>query len=281
MEEQILWITKLVNTLLGKPALALLSALHITPQNTEYPIPNYLAMEFVVFAIAIVFFLWLRARLSVEKPGGTQQCMEMLLHNDMSLGVADLLENNVGHGSARYLPMIGSIGLFVLMSNLISLVPGFASPTASVSVPLGCAIVVFVYYHWEGLRKHGPLKYGKHFMGPNIFLSPLMVIVETFSHLARLLSLTVRLWVNMMVSEMLYVIFLGLTLALLFFTSQSNALGNLLAPLPLLAPVVFIILHIFVAFVQAFVFTILPVIYLAGAVAGGHDEPHEPIVDLA
>lgn len=272
MEEQVLWFTRLVNAVLGKPALALLWALGIAPGNPAYPIPNYLAMEFLVFGIAIVFFLWLRARLSAENPGGTQQCMEKLLRNPMSLGVADLLENNAGHDALRYLPMIGSIGIFVLISNLLSLVPGFASPTASVPVPLGCAIVVFLYYHWSGLRKHGPVKYGKHFMGPNIYLSPLMVVVEAVSHLARLLSLTVRLWVNMMVSEMLYVIFLGLTLGLLFFASHSNALGNLLAPLPLLAPVIFIILHIFVAFVQAFVFTILPVIYLGGAVGGGHDE---------
>jgi F-type H+-transporting ATPase subunit a len=252
--------------------LALLAALGIAPHDTEYPIPNYMAMELLVLVVAVIFFLWLKARLSAENPGGTQQCMETLLRNPMGLGVADLLERNVGHDALRYLPMIGTIGLFVLICNLVSLVPGLASPTAFVPVPLGCAIVVFVYYHWSGLAMHGPVKYGKHFMGPNIFLAPLMVIVEAFSHLARLLSLTVRLWVNMMVSEMLYVIFLGLTLALMLFASRSNIAGNLLAPLPLLAPVIFIVLHIFVAFVQAFVFTILPVIYLTGAVAGGHEE---------
>jgi len=206
----------------------------------------------------------------VERPGGTQQVMELLLRNPMSLGVADLLENNIGHGAMKYLPMIGSIGIFVLFSNLISVVPGLASPTAEVSVPLGCALLVFLYYHWSGLKKHGPLHYGKHFMGPNIYLSPLMVVVESVSHMARLLSLTVRLWVNMMVSEMLYGIFLGLTLALFVFVGKLNALGYALAPLPLLAPVIFIVLHIFVAFVQAFVFTILPVIYLTGAVAEAH-----------
>jgi len=270
VEEQILGITKLVNLLLGKPALALLALLHIQPANSQYPIPNHIAMEFLVFLIAVVFFLWLRARLSVDKPGATQQFMEMLIHNPMSLGVGDLLESNIGHGADRYLPMIGSIGLFVLMCNLISLVPGLASPTAEKSVPLGCAIVVFAYYNWSGLIKHGPVDYGKHFMGPNVFLSPLMVVVEAFSHLARLLSLTVRLWVNMMVSEMLYGIFLGLTLALFLFAGSANALGYILAPVPLLAPAIFIVLHIFVAFVQAFVFTILPVIYLAGAVSEGH-----------
>lgn len=270
MEEKILGFTKLVNWLLGKPALALLTALHIRPGNPQYPIPNHIAMELLVFVLAVVFFLWLKARLSVERPGGTQQCMEALLHNSMSLGVMDLLENNIGHGAERYLPMIGSIGLFILFSNLISVVPGLASPTAEVSVPLGCAIVVFLYYHWRGLAKLGPLRYAKHFMGPNLALSPLMVVVEAFSHLARLLSLTVRLWVNMMVSELLYVIFLGLTLALFLFAGKANPVGYILAPVPLLAPVVFIILHIFVAFVQAFVFTILPVIYLAGAVSEGH-----------
>src|ERR1700747_2066688 len=98
MEESILGITKLVNALFGKPALALLGALHIRPGNPEYPIPNHIAMEFLVFALAVVFFLWLRARLSVENPGGTQQVMETLLHNPMSLGVSDLLEKKVGQG---------------------------------------------------------------------------------------------------------------------------------------------------------------------------------------
>jgi F-type H+-transporting ATPase subunit a len=93
-----------------------------------------------------------------------------------------------------------------------------------------------------------------------------MVVVESVSHLARLLSLTVRLWVNMMVSEMLYTIFLGLTLALFLFAGHASPVGYILAPVPLVAPAVFILLHVFVAFVQAFVFTILPVIYLSGAV---------------
>src|SRR4029077_9996624 len=108
----------------GKVALALLSVLHIKPSNPQYPIPNSLAMEFLVFAVAVVFFLWLGARLSVENRGGTQQVMETLLRNPMSLGVADLLENNIGHGAMKYLPVIGSVGLFVLFSNLISVVPG-------------------------------------------------------------------------------------------------------------------------------------------------------------
>jgi F-type H+-transporting ATPase subunit a len=270
MEEQVLGVTKLLNAVFGKPVLVLLSALHVHPENQSYPIPDHVAMELVVFAIAIVFFTWLKGRLSVDNPGGTQQCMEALLTNSMGIGARDLLEDMAGHHGDRYLPMIGSIGIFVLMSNLVSVVPGFSSPTAEKSVPLGCAIVVFLYYNWAGLLHHGPLKYGKQFLGPVPAMSPVMVIVEAVSHLARLLSLTVRLWVNMFVSELLYVTFLGLTLSLFLFVGKLNGLGYLLAPIPALAPCIFILLHIFVAFVQAFVFTLLPIVYLGGAVADEH-----------
>ena len=270
MEEQILGVTKLVNGLLGKPVLALLAALHIHVENSEYPIPNHIAMELVVFLVAVVFFTWLKGRLSVDNPGGTQQCMEALLTNSMGVGVRDLLEDIAGHGAVKYLPMLGSIGMFVLMSNLISLVPGFSSPTAQNSVPLGCAVVVFLYYNWCGIVHHGPLGYGKHFLGPSLALAPIMLPIEIVSNLARLLSLTVRLWVNMVVSELLYATFLGLTLALFLFAGKLNALGYALAPVPLLVPCIFILLHVFVGFLQAFVFTLLPIIYVGGAVGEEH-----------
>jgi F-type H+-transporting ATPase subunit a len=118
--------------------------------------------------------------------------------------------------------------------------------------------------------QHGPARYAKTFLGPVLAMSPIMVIVEVVSHLARMLSLTVRLWVNMLVSELLYVTFLGLTVSLFIFVGKLNGLGYLLAPIPLLAPCIFILLHIFVGFVQAFVFTLLPIIYVGGAVAEGH-----------
>jgi F-type H+-transporting ATPase subunit a len=270
MEEQVLGVTKLVNALLGKPALALLTALHIHVKNSEFPIPNHIAMELVVFLIAIAFFTWLKGRLSVDNPGGAQQCMEALLTNSMGVGARDLLEDIAGHGATRYLPMIGGIGMFVLMCNMISLVPGFSSPTANNSVPLGCAIVVFLYYNYAGVAHHGPLGYGKHFLGPSLALAPIMLPIEIVSNLARLLSLTVRLWVNMVVSELLYVTFLGLTLALFLFAGKLNALGYALAPVPLLVPCIFIVLHIFVGFLQAFVFTLLPIIYVGGAVGEEH-----------
>src|ERR1700691_1964726 len=174
MEHQVLGVTKLINALFGKPVLALLSALHIQPADSNYPIPNHIAMELVVFLIAIVFFTWLKGRLSVDNPGGTQQVMEMLLTNPMGVGARDLLEDTAGHHALQYLPMIGSIGLFVLLSNLVSLVPGFFSPTAEKTVPLGCAIVVFLYYNFAGVVQHGPARYAKTFLGPVLAMSPIM-----------------------------------------------------------------------------------------------------------
>jgi F-type H+-transporting ATPase subunit a len=268
--EHPIWVTVLLNRIFGKLAASLLAVLHVTPSNPEYPIPNHVAMEIFVFLLAAIFFLWLKRRITVDKPGGTQQCMEMLLSNSMNIGVRDLLDENVGHGAEKYVPMLGSIGIFVLLCNLISIIPTLESPTAQVSVPLGLAVVVFIYYNWEGIVKHGPLGHGKHFLGPVLLMSPIMLPIEIISNVARLLSLTVRLWVNMFVSELLYGIFLGLLLELFLFLEKMNGALKAAFVLPLFLPIIFIALHIFVAVLQAFVFTILPVIYVAGAVADEH-----------
>ena len=270
MEEQILGVTKLVNALLGKPALALLAALHIHAENSEYPIPNHVAMELVVFLIAIVFFTWLKGRLSVENPGGTQQCMEALLTNSMGVGARDLLEDTAGHGAEKYLPMIGSIGIFVLMSNLISLVPGFSSPTAENSVPLGCAIVVFLYYNWSGSRITAPCTTPKRFWARFWSCRPSCSwwrssATSRACFRSRFVSGSTCWSANFCTSR-----FSALPFHLFLFVGKLNALGYILAPFPLLAPCVFILLHIFVGFIQAFVFTLLPIIYLGGAVAEEH-----------
>lgn len=277
--EHPLWITVLVNKLFGKAALALLSALHIQPASHEYPIPNHISMELLVFAFSIVFFLWLRGRISADRPGATQQCMEMLITNPMGLGVQDMIHDNIGHNGEKYMPMLGGIGIFVLFCNLIGIIPGLGLPTSVASVPFGCAIVAFVYYNWCGIRKHGAFKHAMHFLGPDLplpgpvkwALSIIIVMpVEVFSNLARLLSLTVRLWANMLASELLYGIFLGLTLGLMLFLGKLNFVGYITASIPFVVPPIFIALHIFEAFIQGFVFTILPVIYVAGAVGEEH-----------
>jgi F-type H+-transporting ATPase subunit a len=265
-----IWVTAIVNRLLGKPAAALLAALHITPANPSYPIPNHVSMEILVLLIGVIFFLWLKASISVDKPGAAQQVMEMILTNPMGVGIKDLIKDNIPHGGDQYLPMIGTIGIFILMCNLINIIPTLDAPTATVTVPLGCAIIVFVYYNLVGLAKHGPLGHVKHFLGPIPAMAPLMFPIEIFSHSFRLLSLTVRLWVNMLVSEMLYVIFLGMMLEIYIFLGKFGAVGYAAAILPLGIPLIFIILHFFVAILQAFVFTILPIIYVAGVTGEEH-----------
>src|SRR5580700_12343529 len=213
MHEHLNWLTVLLNKWFGHLALAVLSAVHVTPRDSAYPIPNFVAASVLVVLISMLFFLWLRPRISVDRPGGTQQVLEMLLTNPMGVGIRDLLDENVGHGAREYLPMVGSISIFVLFANLISLIPAFLSPTGHPSVPLACAILTFVYYNWVGLRHHGPLGYAKHFAGPIPALAILIFPVEIISHSARLLSLTVRLWANIFASELIYLIFLGLCLS--------------------------------------------------------------------
>ncbi len=279
MGEHPIWVTVLVNRLLGKPAAALLSALHIQPANPDYPIPNSVSMEILVLVIAVVFFLWLKARISAEKPGATQQVMEMLITNPMGVGIRDLINDNIHHGGEKYLPMIGTIGIFILFCNLINVIPTLDAPTATVSVPFGCAVIVFVYYNLSGILKQGPLGHAKHFLGPDLPMPLpaklslqviLMLPIELFSHSFRLLSLTVRLWVNMLVSEILYGVFLGMMLAIYVALTKLGSAGHAAAIFPLTIPLLFILLHIFVAILQAFVFTILPIIYVSGAVEEAH-----------
>ena len=271
MNEHVNWFTVLLNKLFGNLALAALSALHITPKDSAYPIPNYIAAALAVFLISVLFFLWLRPRISADRPGGTQQVMEMLLTNPMGVGIRDLLDENVGHGAREYLPMVGSISIFILFANAISLIPAFLSPTGHPSVPLACAILTFVYYNAVGLKHHGPLGYAKNFAGPVWWLAWLIFPVEIISHSARLLSLTVRLWANIFASELIYAIFLGLFMAPALTIGRTHPIaGLLLGILPATLPVAFMALHLFVAVVQAFVFTILPALYIGMATADEH-----------
>ncbi len=272
-DEQVLGVTKVVNALFGKLALALLALLHITPDDPTYPITNSFSMELLVVLLAVLFFLWFKPRISVDRPGPTQQTMEFVITNPMGVGVKDLVDDIVGHGAERHIPLLATIGIFILFSNMISLVPGFSSPTATITVTLGCATIVFLYYNRIGIGMHGTIRYAKTLLGPMPKLFPIniiMLIVETVSHFARLLSLSVRLWANMMVSELLYASFLGLTLSLFVFLGHVNPVGYISGVVPIGIPVLLALLHIFVAVLQAFIFTILAIVYLGLATAEEH-----------
>ena len=275
MEHHPTWIGNIFNALFGGIVGPLLGAVGIHPHDPGRPIPDHIAVEIFIVLLCIPFFLWFRKRLSADNPGGMQLAFEQLLSNDFQVGIYDLLDEIIGPGGRKHLAAIGSIGLFVLLCNFISLIPNTLSPTAVHTVPLGCALAVFVYYNVEGVKAHGPLGYGKQFLGPVLPMAPLMLPIEIISHLARLLSLTVRLWANMVVSETLYLTFLGLGLGAMAAAGEvEGVLGYILWPLslllPLILPVIFVGLHVFVAFLQAFVFTLLPIVYVGGAVAEEH-----------
>src|ERR1700680_2575003 len=262
MEHHVSWLTHLVNQILGALALALLRALHIKPSYPDTPIPEHVVMALTVLVVGTVLALLLRARLSVERPGASQQIAELLLTNPMGFGIKDVLEENAGHHWQKYVPLVGSVALFILLANLFGAFPFLSAPTANVTVPLACSIITFVYFNWQGLKHHGPAGYAKHFSGPVAWLSPLMFPVEIISTTARLLSLTVRLWANIFASDLIYGLFLGLFAApALWGWTKHPAIGLALGILPALVPIAFIALHIFVSVVQAYVFTILPAVY--------------------
>jgi len=272
MQENANWLTQVINHYLGPLDLGLLSLLHIKPSNPQLPIPESVAMALLVLVFGTALALWLRPRLSVERPGAAQQIAEMLLTNPIKFGINDVLEENAGHHWKRYVPMVGSVAIFILLGNLFGAFPFLSSPTAVYTVPLSCAIIAFLYFNWQGIRHHGPFGYVKTFTGGvHWSLWPLIFPVEILSTCARVLSLSVRLWANIFASDMIYGLFLGLfAAAATAGWAKSHVLGVILGVFPALIPLLFIGLHIFVSIVQTYVFTILPAVYIGLATSDEH-----------
>jgi F-type H+-transporting ATPase subunit a len=268
--EQLNWLAVLLNHWFGRPVGEFLRLLHVPGVNYALPISTAFAMELVVFLVGVLFFLWVKSRLSVDRPGALQQCVEGLLTNGWGVGVRDMLEDIVGHDGAKYTAIVGSVGIFILLSNALGLVPGFDAPTAHNYVPLGCAAIVFLHHNAEGLRKNGAWGYIRRLAGPMIWVGPIVLLAELFSTFARLLSLTARLFANMMAGEKMYGIFLGLTIALMFFLARLNPAGYTTGVLAVFAPIMVMLIHIIEVVLQAFIFTILPVLYLYLAAGEEH-----------
>ena len=278
MHETVSFVTRWVNDLLGPAAAALLSWLHVKPENPQLPIPQHVVMGVIVLIVCTILALVLRSRLSVERPGAMQQVAEMLITNELSFGIRDLLEENIPHGASSYVAWVGSISIFILAGNLFGAFPNtfLVPPTGVVTVPLACAILTFLYFNWQGARHHGVSGYLKTFAGSpkdvaGYLLAVLLFPVEIISTSARLLSLTVRLWANMFASDLIYAIFLGLLSGgAAWGWTKSPLLGTILGLFPATIPIAFIGLHIFVSVVQAYVFTVLPAVYLGLATAEEH-----------
>jgi F-type H+-transporting ATPase subunit a len=243
MHETELWFTKIFNDHLaglGNSILGLVG-MHAEPR----PWANFITMQLLVAVFMILLFAILRPRLSAESPGKLQHTFELIYGFLREQG-----EDQVGHHAGRYLAFFGTLFLFILFANLLGIVPGFESPTMIPSVPLGCALATFLYYNFVGIQANGIGRYLAHFAGPMPFLAPIMVPIELVSHLARPLSLTIRLFANMYAGEQVTMVFLSLT----YF----------------LVPVAFMGLHLFVSLLQAYIFMLLTMMYVSGAVAHEH-----------
>jgi|ERR1700728_3312006 F-type H+-transporting ATPase subunit a len=243
MHHREVFLAKLFNDYLPGTGNAFLKLVGLPPEPR--PWAAYIVMQLLVALIIIVLFAYLRRRLSVDQPGKLQHTFELI--EEFVRGQS---EESVGHDGPRYLGFFGTLFIFILFCNLIGIIPGFESPTMIPPVPAGCAIAVFCYYNLMGFREQGFGRYLAHFAGPMPILAPLMIPIELVSHLARPLSLTIRLYANMYAGEQVTLVFMGLT----YFA----------------IPALFMGLHVFVSILQAYIFMLLTMIYVAGAVAHEH-----------
>jgi len=223
------------------------------PYDPHHPfIPNYLVISGLIVLAFTVLGLVLRTRLSVDNPSRFQIVLE-----DLVSGIAGLLDEWLGPKGRQFLPLIGALGAFILTANYLGLVPGFMAPTSNINVTVGCALTTWVYYHYQGIKANGIVAYIKHFAGPPgvpVFMIPMMFIIEIISHLSRVLSLSLRLFGNIFGEELVIMI---LAMIIPFFI-----------PLPMMA------LGLITGGLQAFIFVLLSVIYLQGAVMSEHHDEH-------
>lgn len=258
MHETPLLIVDVFNAVLGPPVSAAMGALgfHLDP---AHPIPPFMVMILIIVLGLTGLCLFVRSRLSVEHPGKLQILME-----DGVQALVGMMEQWIGPKGPRYLPLVGTLFVFILCSNYLGLVPGFMAPTSSINVTLGCALTIWVYYHFHGFKEQGFVNYIKHFAlppGSPIWMAPLMFIIEIISHLSRVMSLSLRLFGNIFGEELVIAILFGLV--------------------PFIIPLPMMFLGLITGGLQAFIFVLLSIIYLQGAVAvehehdeHGHDAPH-------
>jgi F-type H+-transporting ATPase subunit a len=213
----------------------------------------------LIIVSAIMIFVAKAATKSFKAvPTGAQNVMEAYLGGVIAMG-KDVIGEDL---AKRYLPLVAAVGMFIFVSNVIGIIPGFESPTSNINVTLPLAIMVFVYYNYEGIKKNGAVHYFAHFAGPVKALAPLMFPIEIVSHISRIISLSFRLFGNIKGDDLF--------------------LWVLLMLVPLIAPLPAYLLLTFSALLQTFVFMILIYVYLAGAVAideEHHEKTPDPVVD--
>jgi F-type H+-transporting ATPase subunit a len=237
-------VTRWLNELFGGLVAAVLHSVGLA-SDPATAINDAFALELLVAAGLIAFFFVVRLSLSVERPNPAQQIAEMI--HEFVGGQAEQI---IGHGFERFQAFVTCVFLFVLINNLLGLIPGVVAPTSNPVVPLGVALLTFAYYNFHGIRVQGPVGYLKHFAGPVWWLTPLLFPIEIVSHLARVMSLTIRLYANMFAGDQVTLVIFSLV--------------------PVALPAVFLGMHFAVSVIQAFVFMLLSMIYLSLAVAHEH-----------
>jgi F-type H+-transporting ATPase subunit a len=216
----------------------LLEPLHITGASAD-------AIIYTWLVILILLALSLIATKSIKTiPSGLQNFMEIIVDT-----IEKMIVDTMGEHGRRFFPLIATLALFILVSNLIGLVPGFFPPTANINTTAACAIVVFLSTHVVGIKEHG-FHYIKHFLGPIWWLAPMIFFIEIIGHLSRPVSLTLRLFGNMNGHELVLMVFF--------------ALAPFFVPLPMM------LMGVLVSFIQAFVFMLLAMIYIQGSMEEAH-----------
>jgi len=238
-----LWITAFFNRVLAGPANAFLDLFHYK-HDAAHPWADWFICEVLVVLFLVSLFSFLRTRLSVDKPGKLQHIFE-LFYEFVHASSEEMIE----HGATKYVPIIGTIFLFIFSMNTFGLIPGFVAPTMFPWVPMGMALAIIVFYHSAGIKANG-FGYIKQFLGPVVWLMPLLFPIEIASHAARPLSLTLRLYANMFAGEQVSDAFTTLT--------------------KLAIPVIFIALHAFACILQSYIFMMLALVYIGGAVSHEH-----------
>jgi F-type H+-transporting ATPase subunit a len=205
-------------------------------------VPDHVIMALLVFVICLVLFPLATRRLSRDNPGPLQQTLELLL-----IGLRDMMHDIIGHGSERFLGMISAFAVFIFISNIFGLFYFLSPPTSNPNTTFALSISSFLYFNWQGIRSQGILHYLKHFAGPVWWLAPLMWPIEMVGNLARMLSLSMRLFGNIF--------------------GEHTATGIFMGLIPIVIPWPMMALGIFGALLQTFVFIMLTMVYISGAVA--------------
>lgn len=234
----------LLLALLGAPPAGWQRAMGLEGEAGVW-LPDHVVMALLVVVIVAVLLVWARRGYSIEHPSTLQQCLELLLS-----GISNLAEDVIGHGRGKdFVPFVMGLAFFIFVSNIFGIVFFLQPPTANTSTTFALSLTAFLFYNIVGLRRHGPVNYAKQFIGPVWWLFPLMVPIEIISHLARVLSLALRLFGNIF--------------------GEHTATGMFLVIVPLFVPAM-MGLGLLGATIQTFIFVMLATVYVSGAVAEEH-----------